>query len=85
MREELGIKKMRLKHLYDYMMSNRIETESIRTYLGIYNGPFKFNPDEIDEVKFWSKSEIRKNLGRKIFTPNFEDEFGMFTNYMINP
>ena len=36
------------------------------------------NRDEIDEGRFWSLQEIRNNLGKEIFTPNFEHEFKMF-------
>ncbi len=78
MREELGIVSLRLKRLYDYRWSNKIETESIRTYLGLNNGPFAFDRYEIDDVKFWSIPEIKRNLGQGIFTPNLKHELKLF-------
>ena len=41
-------------------------------------GDFDLSPDEdeVDEVRWWSLDEIEKNLGKSLFTPNFEDEFG---------
>jgi hypothetical protein len=42
-----------------------------------YNGPFKINRDEIEFGRFWRMSEIEKNIGKGIFTPNFEQEFKM--------
>ena len=40
------------------------------------NGPFKINKDEISFGRFWKIKEIKANLGKGIFTPNFEQEFG---------
>lgn len=31
--------------------------------------------EELDGGRFWSLEEIRSNLGKEIFTPNFENEF----------
>jgi hypothetical protein len=30
--------------------------------------------DELDGGRFWSRAEIEANLGRGVFTPNFESE-----------
>ena len=38
------------------------------------------NRDEIDEGRFWSLQEIRNNLGKEIFTPNFEHEFKNYSH-----
>ena len=37
----------------------------------------EINRDEIDEGRFWSVQETEKNIGKEIFTPNFEHEFRM--------
>ncbi|HGE71289.1 TPA: NUDIX domain-containing protein [Candidatus Poribacteria bacterium] len=74
LKEELGIE-AEVKHLYDYWMHSPVETEYVRTYMCIYDGEIKFDPVEIDDGRFWSIDEIEKNLGRGIFTPNFEQEF----------
>ena len=31
--------------------------------------------NEVDEVKFWSFKQIKNNLSKNIFTPNFEIDF----------
>ena len=30
--------------------------------------------DELDGGRFWSYEEIKRNLGKGVFTPNFESE-----------
>jgi isopentenyldiphosphate isomerase len=33
------------------------------------------NKDEIEEGKYWSIQDIKENIGKNVFTPNFEYEF----------
>ena len=39
-----------------------------------YDGPI-IPSEELDGGRFWSLEEIRSNIGKEIFTPNFENEF----------
>jgi mutator protein MutT len=75
LKEELGITAT-VKHLYDYWMYSSIETEYVRTYLCMYDGEIVFEPEEIDDGRFWNVAEIEENIGTGIFTPNFEQEYG---------
>lgn len=76
-KEELGIDAGSARPLFKYLMRNSWESELIHTFKMVYEGPFKLAPDEIDEGRFWSVFEIRKNIGQGLFTPNFEQEFKM--------
>lgn len=40
----------------------------------IYNGEISPS-NELDGGRFWSIEEIKNNLGKGVFTPNFESEF----------
>ncbi len=51
------------------------ESELAYVYTCRWDGPFHLNPDEVEEGRFWSVFEIRKFLGRQVFTPMFEYEF----------
>ncbi len=73
--EELGLKINQLQPLYKYVMRNEIESELVYTFKTVHNGPFKINKEEIDFGRFWKMHEIDKNIGKGIFTPNFEQEF----------
>jgi isopentenyldiphosphate isomerase/intracellular septation protein A len=75
--EELGIKGGNFQPLYSYVMRNDYESELVHTFRMISNGPFKINTDEIIFGKFWRLSDIKNNLGKDIFTPNFEQEFAL--------
>ncbi|MEW6714788.1 MAG: NUDIX domain-containing protein [Nitrospirota bacterium] len=78
MEEELGITSCELKFLYSYIHSNPYETELVYTYSCVYEGGVEFNRDEIDEVRFWGIDEIMENIGKGVFSDNFEDEFKMY-------
>lgn len=78
MAEELGIREEPLTFLYHSRIRNEFEAENVATYLARYHGTIRFNPDEIDEVRCWTAEEIEAALGSGVFTPNFEEEWGMF-------
>ena len=75
--EELGIKDGDFQPLYSYIMRNDFESELIYSFRMVSNGPFKINRDEIIFGKFWRLNDIKNNLGKNIFTPNFEQEFAL--------
>jgi isopentenyldiphosphate isomerase len=81
MAEELGIVDAELEYLYDYPLRNEIESENIRSYKTVYDGEIRYQESEIDEVRHWSVEEIGGNLGTGIFTPNFEEEFGLYLEW----
>ena len=76
-KEELGINAVDPKPLYSYIMRNSFESEFVYSFRMVSNGPFKINHDEIIFGKFWRIKDIRNNLGKDVFTPNFEQEFAL--------
>lgn len=74
-REELGIEPIQPILAYRYVYESEIERELVYTYLMVYNGTFTPQESEIEEVRFWSFEEITSQLGKGVFTPNFELEF----------
>ena len=81
MAEELGVGGAELRYLYDYPLRNAVESEDIRSFFTIYDGPVVFQVEEIDGVRFWSMGEVRASLGKGVFTPNFEQEFGLYEKW----
>jgi isopentenyldiphosphate isomerase len=81
MREELGLDASRLspRLLYRYVMRSEIETELVHTYVCESEGPFTPEPEEIDEVRYWTREQIEGALGTGLLTPNFEDEYRRFS------
>ncbi len=66
------------RYCYRYNMTNDIESELIHTFTCVSEGPFRRQASEVDELRFWTRSEIRQALGSGLFTPNFEEEFERF-------
>jgi len=73
--EELGLKEFNFKFIKKYIWKSARERELVYSFTGTSDEIPVINPDEIDEGRFWSLSEIRNNIGEDIFTPNFEKEF----------
>ena len=83
MQEELGIAGVPVRHLYDYWMRNEVETEFVRTYICVYDGRITVATDEIDAGRFWRLAEIESNLGSGTFTPNFEQEYHKYNEWVL--
>lgn len=73
--EELGIVNYQTEHVCHYIYESDREKEWVDCFICHYDGPFHIAKDEMDEVRFWTLSEIRSALGQSILTPNFEQEF----------
>jgi len=78
MAEELGIRREPIEFLHSYIMHGVVEREQVTTYMCVYNGEIRPDPEEIEKGRFWSIGEIEENLRRGVFTPNFEEEFDRF-------
>jgi isopentenyldiphosphate isomerase len=77
-KEELGLTEFTPVLLSKYVWESPRERELVNSFSAVSDEIPVINPDEIDEGKFWTLSEIEKLLGKEIFTPNFEHEFRMF-------
>ena len=75
MREELGISGPAPEFLYEYLFTNRRESELVSTFRCTHEGAMNFNRDEIDEVSFWQICDIQSALGNGILSAHFEQEF----------
>jgi isopentenyldiphosphate isomerase/intracellular septation protein A len=76
-REELGLNGFSPRFLGSYIWESPRERELVNSFSLITDKLPEINRDEIDEGRFWSLKEIEKNLGKEVFTPNFEHEFRM--------
>lgn len=68
--EELGLPEdTPLEHLFDVAIRNEIESEDARVFKAVSEGPFDFQKEEIDEVRFFTADELQDPQWRKEFTP----------------
>ena len=74
-REELGITEFTPEFITSYVFESAIEKELVNTFRTTYNGIITPDKEELDGGRFWPLEEIKANLGKQVFTPNFEKEF----------
>jgi isopentenyldiphosphate isomerase/intracellular septation protein A len=84
LREELGVTKLALEAsgasvepILRYRWDSDVESELVFSFIVTYGGPFAPDGREVEEGRFWSFADIRANLGKGLFTPNFEHEYGL--------
>lgn len=74
-REELGITDFTPYPITRYEFESAIEKELVHVFYTKYEGDFLPDPEELEDGRFWSIEEIKTDLGKERFTPNFENEF----------
>lgn len=76
--EELGLTDFTPKYLISYVFESEIERELVNTFSTVVNTDtinFVIDKNEISDGRFWTFNEIDENIGKNIFTPNFEQEY----------
>lgn len=73
--EEIGLKDFSAKLRKVYKWESDVEAELVYFFTTYDFKNFQVQSDEVEELKFWTKNQIEKQLGEGIFTPNFEYEF----------
>lgn len=79
--EELGLVDLDLIFLYNSKIRNEIESENVATFCAFCEGPFAYDPYEIDDLRFWEPDEVFETLGKGVFTPNFEEEWRLYLQW----
>jgi isopentenyldiphosphate isomerase len=75
--EELGLKNFRYQLKRKYIWESPRERELVYSFTGNSEEIPVINPEEIDDGRYWTKQEIEDNIGKEVFTSNFEYEFRM--------
>lgn len=85
-REELGLSVENPILLFSYVFQSDIEKELVNTFLVKCIGEpvFRYDSEEIDDGRFWAQDDIEKNIGKGIFTPNFEQEYIKLRQFLVD-
>ena len=75
--EETGLNNLKCRFVMSYIWNSPREREFVYAYITETNEVPVIDRNEIDEGRYWTIMEISENLGRGIFTPNFEHEFNL--------
>ena len=73
--EELGVTDFTPEPLGSYVFEGPREKELVYVNRTTYDGPVTPSADELAGGRFWTRQEIMDNMGRGVFTPNFESEY----------
>ena len=73
-REELGIENFQPEFLTSYVFESTREREFVNAFKTTVD-TIPVPSDELDGGRFWTHDEIRGNIGKNVFTPNFESEY----------
>lgn len=83
-REELGITEFIPEFIRSYVFESDREKELVFVYKTVYDGEIQPS-SELDGGRFWSISDIRDNIGKGVFTPNFESGYNNGSEVLNNP
>ena len=78
--EEIGLENFSAKPLGSYRWDTDIESELVYYFISYDFQKIRLHSEEVVEGRFWSHSQIEKQIGQGIFTPNFEHEFQLLKN-----
>lgn len=81
--EELGFTEFNPIHLVTYEFESEVEKELVSVFAAV--GSFDLHPDldEVEEGRWWNVEDVDSNIGKGIFTPNFESEFQMIRKSLL--
>lgn len=74
-KEEIGIADFKYDFISKYLWDTPVEAELVFMFVTRYDGKMEINKQELDKAAFWSVDSIKSQLGKEVFTPNFEKEF----------
>ena len=81
--EEIGLENFSAKLHKAYKWESDVESEFIYMFITFDYKNFRVHSDEVEEARFWTKKQIENNLGKGIFTPNFEQEFELLNKLKL--
>ena len=73
--EEIGITDYIAQPLGQYVFESQCEKEFVYVYSTIFP-----NAEKLATGRFWTCKEIETNIGKQVFTPNFEVEYLKYFN-----
>lgn len=77
-REELGVTDFKPVAMGHYVFESSRERELVYVHRTVYDGPVCPSEEELAGGRFWTAAEIMENMGKGVFTPNFEQEYKRF-------
>ena len=77
-KEELGLTNFTPESVEHYIFESNVERELVFVHRATTDELPHPNADELAGGRFWRIEEIEEQLGKDVFTPNFEHEYQRF-------
>jgi isopentenyldiphosphate isomerase/intracellular septation protein A len=81
--EEIGLQNFKAGFIQSYRWDSDIESELVYVFVTSDYQSIHLHSDEVQEGRFWSQEEIQKNMGKNVFTLNFEHEYQFLSNLIF--
>lgn len=73
--EEIGLHNLTIHYIDKYIIETDVERELTYCFYTQTSQEPKIDMKEVSDGRFWDINEIKEQLGKDIFTPNFEFDF----------
>lgn len=73
--EEIGLTKFSARLVKTYRWDSNIESELVYVFVTSDFKSIHLHSEEVTEGRFWTPGQIVSNIGKDVFTPNFEHEY----------
>jgi isopentenyldiphosphate isomerase/intracellular septation protein A len=73
--EEIGLLDFNARMVKTYRWDSELESELVYVFVSHDFKSIRLHSEEVEEGRFWTQKQIDSNLGKDIFTPNFEYEY----------
>ncbi len=81
--EEIGLVDFSAKLVKTYKWESDVEAELVYMFVTHDFKNFKVHSDEVEEASFRTKNQIENDIGKGVFTPSFEFEFGLLKEMKV--
>lgn len=81
--EELRFQEFNPIHLETYEFESPVEREMVSVFAAVGTYDLRPDPEEVAEGRWWPVEDIDANIGKGVFTPNFESEFKMIRKSLL--
>ena len=81
--EELRFHEFNPIHLETYEFESPVEREMVSVFAAVGTYDLRPDPEEVAEGRWWPVEDIDANIGKGVFTPNFESEFKMIRKSLL--
>lgn len=73
--EEIGLKEFSARLVKTYRWESELEAELVYAFVSHDFKGIHLHSEEVEEGRFWTPRQIESNMGKGVFTPNFEHEY----------